>query len=364
MVKSASKRKIIKSIAIILAVFLILSGLLYVYFAFLHRYESEEKTDVWSENRIFDINEIPSVKKEKGKDFVILNLTDIQLSDIEDFFHKRTIKKEIDYLVREAKPDLITLTGDQTWSNENLISLTSIIGWLESYNIPYAPVFGNHDYGNEYDSAVASLNYCCELYENAEHCLFKRGYSNLGCLGNYAVNVVEDGKIYKTLYMIDAGYNDEITSEQIGWIKWTADGIKTENGGKHSEGMCFMHKPIPEFASAYYSYQKGESQSSTKVLVDSSLYGIKGNDFYSVAKSCKIKYYTAGHQHTNTFSIDYDGSIFTFALKTGELSYYYDDGETNYNGATVFTLGETDSVKNIYVDRNDFHIKGSTNTYR
>ena len=112
------------------------------YFLLLHHYKGKEVIYNWNESDDYSTARIKTIKKDKNKDFVILNLADVQMADLEDIFHMNTIHKEITYLVNETKPDLITLTGDQTWSNENLISLTSLIRWLDGYKIPYAPVFG------------------------------------------------------------------------------------------------------------------------------------------------------------------------------------------------------------------------------
>ena len=188
-----------------------LAAFLTIYFMFLHHYKGKNVVNEWNKTDSFSISQIATVEKQKDKDFVILNLADVQMCDLENFFNKEVIHKEISYLVEQTKPDLITLTGDQTWSNENLICLKSLISWLDSYKIPYAPVFGNHDYGNKRDSAVAGVNYCCDLYEKGKYSLFKRGPSNIGSLGNYVVNIVEDGKIYKTLYMIDLGYEENLS---------------------------------------------------------------------------------------------------------------------------------------------------------
>ena len=92
-------------------------------------------------------------------------------------------------MIKETNPDLITLTGDQTWSNENLMSLKALVRWLDSYRISYAPIFGNHDYGNDYNSAVASNKYCSDIYEKSKYCVYNRGPTNLGCLGNYVINI-------------------------------------------------------------------------------------------------------------------------------------------------------------------------------
>ena len=57
------------------------------------------------------------LKKERGKDFVILNLTDTQLSDKEwEDGHKANavLTHTVRSLVERVKPDLITVTGDLT----------------------------------------------------------------------------------------------------------------------------------------------------------------------------------------------------------------------------------------------------------
>ncbi len=335
-----------------------------VYFLFLHRYKGKNVIDEWNVTDEFNIDDIATIKKEKDKEFVILNLADVQMCDLENFFNMGIIKKEIEYLVEEVKPDLITLTGDQTWSNENLISLKSLISWLDSFKIPYAPVFGNHDYGNTKNSSVLDLNACCDLYEKGKYSLFKRGPSNLDALGNYVINVTEDDKIYKTLYMLDLGYGDEITDMQKEWFKWNAEGIRAANGGEYTEGMCFFHKPLPEYAYAYRQYVSGSPtvRALGDVYVYYSLYGSLQNGFFDEAKDRNVKDFVCGHQHGNSFTLLYDDVRLTFALKTGELGGYCDDGETYLSGATYFVLdgGET-TVKTIYVDKDKFHINGSEN---
>lgn len=344
--------------------FLALASFLTIYFLFLHHYKGKSVVDEWHETDTFSIAQIATIEKQKDKDFVILNLADVQMADLENFFDKEIMHKEISYLVEKVKPDLITLTGDQTWSNENLICLKSLISWLDGYKIPYAPVFGNHDYGNAKNSAVASVNYCCDLYEKGKYSLFKRGPSNLGSLGNYVVNIMEGEKIYKTLYMIDSGYEDKISDEQIAWVRWNAEGIRAANGGEYVDGMCFMHKPLPQYAEAYYKRNTTEVEIvGESPIVSYSLYGSSENGFFEMAKSVGVKDVVCGHQHGNRFTLKYQGVRLTFATKTGELVGYYDDGSTNLNGATSFVLsGENDvEIKNTYVGSNQFHFKNSDN---
>ncbi len=357
-------KKVLTIVVVLLS--FVLTIFLDVYFLFLHRYHGQDIAFEWNSSDEFDINSIKTVNKQKDKDFVILNLADVQICDISNIYEIMTIKNEIEYLVEKTKPDLITLTGDQTWSNENFLSLSSLINWLDNLKIPYAPVFGNHDYGNEKDSAVLNQKACCDLYEQGKYSLFSRGPSNLGTLGNYVINIMEGDKIYRTLYMLDSGYEDEITDQQIAWFVWNAEGIKKANNNEYSEGMCFMHKPIPEYATAYrhYYYDMPDVEVINDVHVHFSLYGSMQNGFFEQAKIRNVKDVVCGHQHGNNFTIKYEGVRLTFALKTGETMSYYNDGVINLTGATYFVLNNSGTtVKNWYMEPDQFHIQGSDNIY-
>lgn len=358
-----------KSKKILISILSVVLGLVVVfstagYFLFVHHYKGTYKDNPWAETDEFSLENVATVQKQKDKDFVILNLADVQICDFDSIKTKITIHDELNYLVKTVKPDLITLTGDQTWSNENLISLKQLIRWLEEYKIPYAPVFGNHDYGNAKNSSVAELNFCCDLYEKSKYCLFNRGPSNLGSLGNYVINIMEDGKIFKTLYMLDSGYEEKISDQQIAWFKWNAEGIKNANGGVYSSSMCFMHKPLPEYSSAYYGYYSGREDVEVigKVHRYHSLSGSAQNVFFDVAKSCGVQDIVCGHQHGNNFTLKYQGVRLTFALKTGQLGGYYNDGEVNLNGATSFVLNENVNITNNYVGPNEFFITNEDNS--
>ncbi len=330
--------------------------LLALYFLFLHHYRGNEIVSLWSEDDPFSASAIATVEKESGRPFVILNLADVQLCDLEDLFSMNEMKKEIADLIGQTHPDLITLTGDQTWSNENLISLKSLISWLDSFQIPYAPVFGNHDYGNKPDSAVLSRNACCDLYERGAYSLFRRGPSNLGSLGNYVVNVTEEGTIVKTLYFLDSGYEEMISDEQIAWMKWNAEGLRAANGGEYTEGICFFHKPIPEYAAAYSAYRSGDGavEATGDVWVTFSLSGSRQNGFFTAAKEIGVTDIVCGHQHGNCFTLKYEGIRLTFALKTGDRVSYYADETVTLDGGTCLILedGKT-RVETVFYNKKE-----------
>lgn len=344
-------KKSIKIILIVSIVVLVIFSCVFfpIYFLFLHHYHGKKIENPFSANDVFELSTIRTIEKQKDKPFTILNLADVQMCDLEDIPHMDIIHKEITQLVNEIKPDLITLTGDQTWSNENLISLTQLIGWMESYEIPWAPVFGNHDFGNEGHEPVLDALKCCEYYENAKYCLFDRGPSNLGCVGNYIINIKEEDKIYRTLYFLDYGVLNAFTQEQIDWLNWSIQGIKENNHSFCPEGMMFFHKPTSHFYNAYSEIENSISQSANKTTFA---------QLYETAVESNIKNFVCGHNHWLHFSqMDNNGITFTMALKTGELSGYYEDEAIYGNGATYFTLeGTKTTVSNTYVSKETYHI--------
>lgn len=335
------------TIIVLASVFTLCLGVFgFIYFSYLHHYKGKDVTYEWHKEDTFTSARIKTVNKDPNKDFVILNLADIQICDLENFSDKKSIHRQIDYLVEQTKPDLITLTGDQVWSNENRYSIKSIISWMESYEIPWAPVFGNHDCGNEGHIPVASQEYTCDLYENARYCLFDRGPTNIGSLGNYVINIMEGEKIFKTLYMVDAGLNSDILPEQIDYFTWNLDGITAKNNGVKPSGMAFMHRPVYEYYDAYYAYMNNEHGviAQGDVYHYYLLWGQINTGFFDFAMESSIDNIVAGHQHGNAFSILYKNIWCTASLKTGPFGGIIDNEDIYLNGATSFTLKKDETV--------------------
>ena len=352
------KKSKITLIIVLSSVFTLCLGAFgFIYFSYLHHYQGKDVSYIWHKEDAFSDSRIKTIYKQKDKDFTILNLADIQICDLENYSDKESIHRQIDYLVNQTKPDLITLTGDQTWSNENRYSIMSIISWMESYEIPWAPVFGNHDCGNEGHIPVASQEYICDLYEEAKHCLFDRGPTNIGSLGNYVINIMEDDQIYKTLYMVDAGLNQKILPEQIDYFKWNLEGITANNGGVKPSGMAFMHIPVMEYSNAYYAFMENEPG----VIAQGDVYhyyqlgGQTTSGFFDFALNNNIDNIVAGHQHGNSFSILYKNIWYTASLKTGFTGGIIDNEEIYLNGATSFTLSKEETIiKQNFTKKNQF----------
>lgn len=312
----------------------------------------------WSETDTFDSADYVEIKKTPGKDFVILNLTDVQLNDELQFeeegeFSEKIIRK----LVAEQNPDLITLSGDNAWAT---LSYLKLIELIESFDIPWAPVMGNHD-------GERCINEFWAAYHlaDAENCLFRFGPEGMG-YGNYIINITENGEIIHTLFMMDTHeyatktlddgttqsiYN-HLWENQIAWYKWGVKGIETL-AGHIVDSTVIMHVPVPEFADAWESVcvrNEGEKYGTIDPQYADIAFGYRyggvsetiENNFFEVCKELgSTKNIIVGHHHTNSFSVPYEGIRLTFAVKSGLGSSWRADSL----GGTTLTVDSDGSTQ-------------------
>ena len=309
------------------------------------------------------------LQKDPDKDFVILNITDVQFTDGKTFteddeFSYAVIRK----LVNEKKPDLITVTGDNAWGN---MAYIRFVKELDSLGIPWAPVMGNHDGQN-----TPSEFWCAYQMANAENCLFKFGPEGMG-YGNYIINITENGKIIHTVFMMDTHSNgpdtpngaingtgyDGIWANQMYWYKWAVQGIAAK-AGKTVESTLFVHIPLYQYRLAW-ALQGDDKTGSVKPEFGPESYGVNhegiyspdlDNGFFDLMKSLgSTKSVVCGHEHVNNFSIPYEGIRLTYALKCGSGCYW----EPELNGGTLVTINGNGnaSVQHVFVDPADIQVE-------
>ena len=331
----------------------------------------------WSKEQTFTEDYAIRLDKNPDKDFVILNITDVQLSFPNAYSDEgQYSEKTIDKLITDKNPDLITVTGDNAWS---MTTYLRIIDFIDSYGIPWAPIMGNHD-----GQGCSDEFYCAYWLSNAENCLFKFGPKDMG-YGNYIINIYENDKIIHTLFMMDthsdaddteagsinkaadggSGY-DHLWANQIEWYKWAVNGIAALNGGNKVESTVFMHIPVYEYRTAQALYTEKVIAGKDDDGDDIIQYKAKNegdfgenhegicspagnNGFFEVCKELgSTKNMVAGHDHVNSLSVMYDGIRLTYALKCGSGCYW----EKTMSGGTVFSInsnGENYSVYHEYV---------------
>lgn len=72
-------------------------------------------------------------------------------------------------LINRVEPNLILVGGDTVLTKWNDICTQQFCDFMEKFEIPWAPVFGNHDYEGRADKAKLA-----EIYEASEHCYYRQ----------------------------------------------------------------------------------------------------------------------------------------------------------------------------------------------
>jgi len=342
------------------------------------------------------------VSVPEGRDPVILHLTDPQIIDptqqrysgrLTDTFASYWAKDKknercYDYfreIITATKPDLIILTGDIVFGefDDNGENFLEFVDFMESFNIPWAPVFGNHD-----NESNMGADWQSEQLENAKNCLFMQ--RTLTGNGNYTVGIEQGGKLKRVFFMLDsngcgaasakslanghtkteAGFGND----QIVWYGKTAQAI-TAISPDTKLSMAF-HMQIAVFKDSLGRYKTNDSYAN--VYIDDlenkgegdfgyTGRGVKGDwdSYYNVWKTIKslgIDSVFVGHEHSNCSSVVYEGVRLQYGMKSstydrnnyitanGEIqtAVYYSTN-TPWVGGTVFSLDENGEIKSPYI---------------
>ena len=333
-----------------------------------------------------------AVEAEIGREFRILQITDTQIIDPGQSRYPERINNVtplsdeqlyadcfyyIEKAIEKAKPDLILMTGDNVYGefDDSGASLKKLIAFMEGFQIPWAPVWGNHD--NECKKGVS---WQCQQFEEAEYCLFKRG--DVTGNSNYTIGIYRGDQLKKVIYMMDSngcafGYtysplhtfppinegekiktSDGFAKDQVEWITSHSERITNELGYTPSKFLA-LHINIQEYADALIAKGYMKVDRMQKFTINDPT----GEDFggkydlasgtivdglWEVLKAQKFDGVFAGHQHQNYFSVVYEGIRLTHGLKTGHMAYHSDE----MLGATFITVaqgGERFSVENIFI---------------
>ena len=343
---------------------------------------------------VSDVDYVVNLDISGKEEIKILNFADLHLT--EEVINEKpreyqAFLNELDCLVSEAEPDLITLTGDQVPSG-GYGALKTLGEKINSYGVPWAPVFGNHDcdHGGE-----ASLVKQAEIYESFSDCLFKRGPEGLNrvletgadSIGNYVVNLVtidgDDFTVVRSLIFMNTGsneiynasdypgqrrYSDHnyacLNRNQIEWFKQMTRSVQQYGDNGYvpcgiimhmasfgyvyaSSAAIRVHADIYSgwnwiFRTKMISYWQSLGNFYWRVGYEDS-YGVMHEDimgspyeeglFFAMNESGCTDFIMVGHDHDNNFNIKYDGINFVYGMKTGPLSY-----GTAGRGGTVITI--------------------------
>lgn len=299
-----------------------------------------------------DYYDTMEIKKTKGEDFNILIFADIQLDARTNGGVQQTMNNcfpLMDKLVEDTKPDYIILVGDNegnyTRNDEEKAQAETLysemIKKLDSYKIPYSPIFGNHErdtytlewQAQQFVNAREDKGYC--YFE--DDVVFREGQGVNELRGNYTVSLTEgenDNILYSFVFTDSGDLNGSMDSEaQFAWYEEHIKKISTKQYGEYDvennkvvPSMLFLHRALPEFNDAG-KLGTGNADGKGQVLEQ---YG-KGynyeeqydnrmgeNNLFDLIKELQSTTLVAcGHRHNNNSVIKYEGVDLMFSTKTG-----------------------------------------------
>ena len=346
-----------------------------------------------------------TVEIAEGEDPIVLQLSDPQFWDATNV--KEYCYDYITETIEATNPDLIIVTGDLVYGkfDDNGAIFADYIRFMESFQIPWAPVFGNHD-----NESLKGVDWQCRQLEAAEYCLFKQG--DVTGNGNYSVGIVQGGKLLRVFYMMDsnscsspmtsnngttitpeAGTNEVqkangLAFDQVVWYKRAIDAIHKVfpdvkiSLSYHIQQAIFGDVPTKysEYSTTLKAGSSSELQNplnlNTLATADETDFGYvarlpKGawgtkTNYISDLKKYGIDSIFVGHEHCNSYSIVYEGIRFQYGQKSSRYDRYNwltEDGQivggygsampataTPLMGGTVIPLSQEDgAVKTGYI---------------
>ena len=302
------------------------------------------------------------VNVPSGKDVVVLQLTDTQIIDGAQSRPDASSGDKItyatekipqycyDYLtetIEATNPDFIIITGDIVYGkyDDNGSALFNFIAFMESFEIPWAPVFGNHD-----NESAMGADWQCEQFEKAEFCLFKQG--DLTGNGNYSVGICQDGVLKRVFYMLDSnGCSDASsasilngqTTSSVGFgedqIEWYTNQIQRLKELSPQTKISFaFHIQLAVFGEALTKYGFDNSKKNQEIHIDYlenkhegdfGYIGRQMKDAWDVSKrvfngmkSLGADSIFVGHEHCNNSSVVYEGVRLQYGQKSSEYDRY------------------------------------------
>jgi len=270
------------------------------------------------------------VKNLAYKDgFVVVQMSDLHWDVATDVPASRAFVTGIvnEVLNEKGHIDLIVWTGDQFLSATRA-HVRAFVDMMDSFEIPYTIVFGNHDMQGFY-----SPEWLSDYLESGKYSLFTDIYDNLPGRSNYIVNLTKDGtadsEVCWQLAMLDSGVtkNDtaftlsmsycNLTEEQVDWWQVQHDAV-----GKDVPCIAYYHVVEGDIVQAWNEIENGaelkhkffqhEKFSTSPDLLER---------LFEAGKDQGLKAVFFGHDHSSDLTVDYQGVTIGYGVKSSQELY-------------------------------------------
>ncbi len=292
----------------------------------------------------------------KSDDFVILSSTDFHF-DVDHEINTKATECFVRH-IKETKPDLVVLTGDNILSKYQQIDAIQFAKMMEEIGIYWTAVFGNPETREDRGFYKWLL---MKSFVDYDHCLCKFGPDELFGYGNFTINILgEGGKLKKSLFFFDSGRDildrdrkkygipadmrgyDFLKNEQIDFYRNECDKLRSEFG--HSDSFMYFHIPLVEYSHAFKEDENGKFIPSGECEI---LFGEQcesvGSSYHNSGMFDAIlekggQAVFCGHDHVNDWCAIYKGV---------HLCYNLPGGYAVYNMGTKFGKPETEWVEGV-----------------
>ena len=304
-----------------------------------------------------------TIKKAKGKDFKVLNITDTHLVtvDWENPVVRDTFVAMIDALVEKTQPDLITMSGDISFADW-IPSYKYFGDMMDKYGIPWTVCWGNHDH-------QAGKNQLLE-YEK-QYMEYTNFFYESGCyeygVGSNTIAIDDGERVIHGLIMIDCFIPEaptvadddpekgkKILAPEL--IEWYKKQVNTLSGMGCCETTIITHVPLYEYKLAFdeaFNSEYDRRKISFEESFDQKYWNDGYRDSFGVMAEKRVCYSDAsvglfdemlklgstknvivGHDHVNNFSINYKGIRLTYGMASSSV------GFKNTVGGTLITVND------------------------
>ncbi len=303
-----------------------------------------------------------------GKDgrFTVLVLSDLQDTQ----FTTELVLSGETQVIRDYPVDLIVLLGDQLEGASPVLrlgdgaknsekTLRTLLAPIAESGIPFAVVFGNHDF-----EAPLGIPQQVAVYESYENCAGVSFGKSSTKDGSFLLPIYVNNSDIKAmaLYFFDSGSYisngdyDTVSAAQVAWYNEQSAALRAENGNQSLPSVAFCHIPVPEVYKLLTEVPKGTEGALKGVGIGEGKYYLPDETkiftgeineapcpssenhglFDSFLANDDVFLLVNGHDHINSFI----GSVSGVDIANAPGSSYTSYGSEDIRGARLFRFTE------------------------
>jgi len=272
-----------------------------------------------------------------GRLFRILQVTDSH-GDVDENLNEKT-RADIKIMVNRFNPDLIAVTGD-IWCGDDHPDAAPMwmrreLAFFGSLNIPWAFVWGNHDFTGCFSDTMAQI-------AATPNALAPKGDGR----GNFRseIRTAEDNRISWDIFFLNSGPSWHLP-EDLDWFEEESVRIAAARGHV-VPAIVYFHIPLKNYQTAIDNGRTiGPGDEEVLHWGDD-----EGLAAPIVKRPGNVRACFCGHSHKNDFYFEEDGIVFTYGRATGYGGY---GGEILRKGGKLLELDlvdETFRFQTVFAD--------------